>query len=586
MPKGKNPRGKKNGHGRKGKDTFSRRQREVESVDMESSKKLGDSCLRERDNYHTGKSNDWRWYAQSPQLVKDYASYPFGTPVGNVLRTGVDSLDQSSIPGVMSFNFVPTIGWADSEVSPINVAMRRLYSYVRHANSGASNYDAPDLMLYMICVDSALMLHEHMKRMLGIVKDYTPYNRFYPRALAAAMGVQYDDLVMHTADFRGFVNQYGLRLSQLWIPNSMSYMARHSWMCQGVYTDSNTEKAQTYLYVPHGFYQFGYDDEGAGMAKMVTPPWVTTIDVYPGMAATIEQIENFANSLLAPMISNEDFGIMSGDILKAFGNSGIVVPTQIAEDYQILPVYNEEVLSQMENATILGVENPLQSYSTIKPNLDITQQTAVGTGWLMAKPTLYYISEKLATKGQIDGNAGQLAAAWMQPHTMRKLLNFHHSAVTPEEVMVATRLTNMVKPATTSSAPALQTFAFTFEVPTAGSEIVTSSHVFYFTNNASVPGTLVRNNFDPNIVVPSSNGDVGVWRNAIEMVGYLSNFDWHPAAYLRECRVVDGTGLVSASLTPLWSIIEDVDFYTMLDQHNLENMTTAALLSMFTIPQI
>lgn len=63
---------------RKGKDQFSKRQRDVESMDMRSDDRLP-----------KGGDNDWRWYARTPELVKSYASFPFGVATGNFMQYNV-----------------------------------------------------------------------------------------------------------------------------------------------------------------------------------------------------------------------------------------------------------------------------------------------------------------------------------------------------------------------------------------------------------------------------------------------------------------------------------------------------------------
>lgn len=98
----------------------------------------------------------------NPQLVKDVASLSFRTPLGSPSglpsRSNPVGRDRRSIPGIMNLYFVPTIGSSTAgESSAINIAAKNIYSFVRHENSGRINYDAPDLMLYLLALDSAFM---------------------------------------------------------------------------------------------------------------------------------------------------------------------------------------------------------------------------------------------------------------------------------------------------------------------------------------------------------------------------------------------------------------------------------------------
>lgn len=553
---------------RKSKSQLSKRQRDVESVDMRSDSRL-EPEQRGSSDYHTGKPNDWRWYAQNPQLVSDYASFPFGAPLGNLLQYGDRLYDSTSVPGVCAIHFCPAVGLATNENSPINVAMRRLYSFVRHANSGASNYDAPDLMLYMLCVDSALMYHEYLKRAYGVLQDYTAFNRYYPKALITAMGINFDDITANIASFRGYINQYAIKLSQLWIPNSMSYMARHAWMCQGLYTDGTSEKAQTYMYVPDYFLQFTLT-EGVGSAVAIEGPARTA------GGATFKSLMDFGNSLLNPMISNEDFGIMSGDILKAFGSSGIVRPLAITDQYQVLPVYDQEVLSQMENATLLT----LAPGGANQPILTVTQSTAVGTGYLKSGNKF---EVTIGTADVLDAGTEANCAALAAVYSNRQLLNMHHSGVTPAEVMVATRLMNVLEFSTPmgwsldSVSKQITTLA---TVPTMGSEIVTRTIMYKFGGSQGVTTGLQAMPIQKTLFHGASvSGSINTLpiANMFNSLTTVTSFDWHPGIYL-------GLGLGKGVFPTL--PIQDIDYYTFLDKENLVNMTTAALLSEFSIPQI
>lgn len=518
-------------------------------------------------NAHTSTPNDWRWYAQNEQLIKDYASYPFGVPVGNRLNVGIPTIDAGSIPGLMALYFVPRIGVANSENDPINIAMRRLYSFVRHANSGSSNYDAPDLMLYMLSVDGALMYHAYLKRLYAVMLDYTAFNRYYPRALVEASLVDFSDLEANLVQLRGYINQYAVKLSQLWVPNSMSYMARHVWMCEGMYTDSVSAKAQTYMYVPFKFFKFALDTQGVG-SVVYDSPWTSL-----NTRVTVADLISFGNNLLNPMIANEDFGIMSGDILKAFGPSGIINVQGIAEGYQVVPMYSKEVLSQIENSTLMGAT----------PTPPIVQQTAVGTGYLTQDNVFSY---SVSAAGIQASTATNIADAAHAPLTAKHMLNFHDQAPTPEEVMVATRLTQVAGPALNAKY-ADGSVAWDAKVDTLGSEYVSFAAIYTYVYDGEGNVSLYRDAFNTNQIytmnVGTTKNNIVTVMNAItRFLARLSTFDWHPQVTIHVLCNKDG----DVTWSEPQGRFMDVDFYTLLDSTNLANMSLTAILSELTIPQI
>lgn len=145
----------------------------------------------ERDDYkyekdsHKARPNDWRWYANNQQLLKDFANFPYGAPVGRTVPGYYPTANSgSAVPGLCTIELVPSIGVSKNENSAINVSARNIYSYVRHRNSGSTNYEAPDLMIYLMAMDSIYSFLSWMKRLYGLMMDYTPYNRYYPKLLA------------------------------------------------------------------------------------------------------------------------------------------------------------------------------------------------------------------------------------------------------------------------------------------------------------------------------------------------------------------------------------------------------------------
>ena len=119
------------------------------------------SNQRNNDSYDSSANisptNDPAYYALNSQLLVDAASHAFSDATGTKIPWSTKGYNEhlivpdiASIPGVMSFRIAPTVGISTDQSSAVNVAARNIYSYVRHANSGHSNYDAPDLMMYLL----------------------------------------------------------------------------------------------------------------------------------------------------------------------------------------------------------------------------------------------------------------------------------------------------------------------------------------------------------------------------------------------------------------------------------------------------
>lgn len=577
--------------------------RDVEVEDTAKRELRADS--RERRDYSRSRDNDPAWYAHNPQLLKDYASYPFGMPVGMPVELDLPWAPSTTdaIPGVMAYYFSPAVGLAADSTSPINIAARNIYSYVRHANSGHSNYDAPDLMLYIVAMDSIYMYIESLKRLLGVVLDYTPVNRYYPAVLIRAMGYDPDDIAMHTQDLRGYINVLVTKVGSMCIPNSMSFMARHTWMAQGIYTDSSAAKAQTYMYVPMSFYKYGLDSDGAG--QLTLEPLLTAQYLYNGYTTgrKFADIKTFAETLLEPILSSEDMNIMSGDILKAFGTEGVVKLAGVTEGYMVLPTYSAEVLSQIENATIL---NGMLS-------MNISQNKEIGGGYLSntfenTATVPYYYDVTICDTGRTISKGASINSGLVQRTVGaiggKKLLNFHHDGVTPEDVMVATRLTCSLPTQEYSGLTTVSGFGIIGSDVAMlcsdgprnfGTEVVNYAAIYTMQKDVWANGqvhydlecTPISTGMcviDTTITSASSSS-----KSLLPRIARLAQFDWHPGVY-PVLASIDNSGTAGSVFYPAYVGLnlpfQDIDNYTIIDEQNLYNMTQAAVLSEFSVPQM
>lgn len=545
-------------------------------------------------NFYKSKPNDWRWYAQNEQMLKDTASFPYTWPLGHQLNLGPNApaVNAGSIPGIMTIDISPSFGWADNENAPINIAARNIYSYVRHANSGHTNYDSPDLMLYLMAMDSAYSFLAWMKRVYGVAMTYSYTNRYYARAMIKAMGVDYEDLVANLADFRAYINTYAVKIGSLVVPASMSYTAKHVWMYSGYYLDSNQDKAQTYMFNPRGFFVFSLDSDGAGQLSYsqftLFNPSATSEIVKDSEQLKISAIMTYGSSIIDPILAEEDFAIMGGDILKAFGPSNVYMVEQITESYVVYPSYDEEVLDQIQNATLMGyyVASGQFGFETNPPVL----KQSTGKNYLQFMPAFRYpwAVTSYSPEGTLPPGINLMLSD--------RLVTFNHGDITPANTMEASRLTNIYTSYTVSTGS--QIFAAGLST-TIGSEVAHGAHMFYFAEQSASNKTwwlwksrtlylanaltmAVSSTQSAATVVNSLNDTVN---RATLVTMQLSQFDWHPPVSMVICTqaMMNGTNL--AGYVPFAGWYLDVNYYTIVTSSNLQQMTQTALLSMFNVRQ-
>lgn len=497
------------------------------------------------------RSNSPEWYSKNQQLLVDVANLQYANMLGTVTDLGtIDSVsNQFRVPGVMGIYFTPTPGYSEDLTSPINVAARNVFTTMRKHNSGSVNYDAPDLMMYLLAADSLYMFHSMLKRTYGIIRNYTPYNRYYTDSILSMMGWNPRALRQDIARLRAFTNMVAAQLANLATPATMPLFDRHQWMCEGLYLDSDTLKAQTYVFVPQYYLKFENTTDPNGSAlsqvKWAQPAINGSYPIYiQDTGYTLDDAQTFWDSLYTGVMLDEDFNTMSGDLARAFGDSSLTRIMPIPDDYTVLPVYSKEVLSQIENLSVM----PLAYIAS--GSLSVTQNNSINNGAIMCQPT-WTITDGGASFSLSSANSD-------------KLLNMHHDQPTPSDTMVASRLMVFANASRSGSSVTISPTIF-------GSEIVTMALV------ACAPYEPTKGVF----VCPLGDFRFRLSDNYVALQGLalaetsLSTFDWHPLFKLYTSNDTDADDFAG--------IIGDVDVYSQVTPLALRLLHEVAMLSLFNV---
>nr|AVX53818.1 putative capsid [Marmot picobirnavirus] len=490
------------------------------------------------DKVGVNKFNDVSWYARNPQLLRDAGSLSFNNPLGAQLRfndvipanstfQAVSGMDV--IPGVMRISFRPVPGVSRDNSSPVNIAARNIYSFVRHANSGHTNYDSPDLMLYLLAMDNLYMMFNLGKRAYGLARYYSQYNRYVPDELIVAAGFDPADLRRNLANLRYGLNVIAAKLNAFAVPNSMTLFTRHSWMVSNVYKDADEPKAQLYLWTPSEY--FVYNETGSPRGGYLQ---ITTNQLWK-----VEEYLESLNVAVAAVVESEDLNIMSGDILKAYGTGKLWTLGPIGEEYAIEPVYNVEVLNQMHNTTMFyrAGTQPWTTRDNIRQDPD--------TGAI------------LCGEQQLTPFVSNAAGAHQGFPIM---INMPRGDVTPDMVMVATRNTTQLR---ISDAADVETV----NIDSMGSEMITGFTIYTKELDSSTANTYTVLPFNSIVVIPTSGSSQVTMAELVQ----ISNFDWHPILYLTTGDTFVG-------------YLGDISNNTLIDANTLEKLHSTALLSELDVP--
>lgn len=480
--------------------------------------------------------NDPMWYAKNEQMLRDAASYSYNSPIGTDLPFQFDltikhDLKTTAVPSLMSVQFIMGPGVSEDAASPVNLAAQNIYSYVRYHNSGSKNYDSPDLMMYLLAMDSLYAAWNWLKRIYGYCFVYSQYNTTMPECFAAADHIDLADFRANLANFREYLNLTAAQISSFCVPAVMPLFTRHSWMCSNIYKDSNTNKAQMYMFVPRLFYKFS--ETGSTYGTSLIPVDIPGFKAGGTHLATLSEVQTWFSDLINAVSYSEDFGIMSGDILKAYGQEKLFKLSPVMDDYSVIPVYNEEVLTQIHNATVLV------GYKA--DTMHVVQDPT--NGWVKWTP-MFNAGGAMSFKNNV-------------------LVNMPWDDVTPANTMVATRLTATFKKTDDQG---------TFAIGAMGSEFISGLRLIRFYQG----GLHVSANFGQYFSLHAGSTDDDIFR-LMDTVTQISQFDWHP--------MIDLFSGKDSSLT-FAGHLGDINNYTTMTTLDLQRIHRTAVLSEYNVPQL
>lgn len=494
-------------------------------------------------------------------------SYPAGQAntvgvSGGVKFTGnVANVYQKAIPTLVTASIIPTFGRNVGQNDPLNITAQELYTNVRYANSGSRNYDTNDLALYLLGMADVYSYINYMVRLYAIMTSFTPMNRALPRALVEANYADYDDLLGRTAELRYGINLLIDKTSSLVAPDVLKLFERRASIYTQVFIESESVRDQMYMYVPEGFMKFALDSDGAGMLQF-TPFGQNNGSLQPKY--TLDQLLSFGNSLIDQYFRDEDSGIISGDLLKAYGDR-VYGLAMIPERVPLNMTTDVNVLNQFKNALVLGC------YDLENVNPFNVVQNSTKT-FLTSTPIVSY-TEILQNIDTVPGFDAALKLGFkkaiMASHGGLQLLSFPNQTPSQDDVVEATRLHYAYDTNTISTSVLLYT----------GSEIC---------NRITVYKPNVTTNSNGPVNVPTmfvAAGNPGAQGNSmaysqnefINTVCNVSACKWCPAIHILYATAVTAD---AATITNTQNNdVMQVANFTYVDQSVLKRMHEAVLMN-------
>jgi hypothetical protein len=396
----------------------------------------------QKDAASNSTGNPFELYSKNAALIENATKINTNNPLGvkvnlfnntdykALVDDGVVATNHSRwdiVPGVGVFEFVAGPGPSRDPNSAVNIAANSLYAYIRHANSGAANYDSTSLMMLMLAMDNAYMWYFLLIRLYGTLSLYSAENRYYPRCLVAAQGFDFESCKAQMNNLQFQINRFGKILNSLYIPR-FKIFDRHRWCCENYFLDDNSTKAQTYLLKPAGLHFLNEEvDADHAFGNLIYVPW-SQLNYGSTSELTYDDILGVIDRFAEILQYSSDVAMISGDIKKAYGAENCMSVPSITMDFDKLPVKDDVVLSMIHNMFILDYSNVQNS------DLDIIQKLNPGNAFFYVTwdPMAHYA-------GRFDDTPpGKFRRALSNG---KRLLNYYNDDPSPEEIVESTRFT-------------------------------------------------------------------------------------------------------------------------------------------------
>lgn len=497
------------------------------------------------------RHNDPNWYF-SDTMKKTVANFAYTYPNGSAFDLDLRGRYANRVPGILILQHMPAFGGGSTtgHSTALNMAAHNIYSFVRHLNSGGSNYDAPDLLVYILCVSQLYSAHSWMRRLYGLLRTYDPNNWYKPEGIFNALGIDFHDFREHIVDFRAYINMFATKIATLKIPKDLGITKRHIWMYENIYKDEESVHAQLMMFEPDGFYMFNEtktETQTYGGAEYV-PFFRERFENNVVHQMTYYDLVDYMDALVDASFLSEDHNIMSGDIFKAYqGNCEDAY--QIDESYITEPVYEESFNLQVSNAVIGGCT--ASEGNATWQNDGIVQNPT--TGGLTNNILFSYSGGNETIRNKIQ-----------EVLESKRFINHHKDDPTVDDNVEATRLIQIPRVVNAGGSALISYYEH------AASGLIVNATIYY--GSVDSFGNQAFRKLFLNSCYVFDNESPALF---IELMTALNMFRCKPCFYFTD----EVNGLSSTA----FGYLNDLYTYTLIDKYTLDRMNDVAILGLLGI---
>lgn len=430
----KKSKGNASNKGQGNKSYKGRNQSNYRSRESDSKEKFQDkgTCV------NTYGKNEPSWYNRESRLIADATKISMANQLGRVVKMGGSNIADSAnsvpadfvVPGVMAFKMVNTPGIARDANDGVNLAAAMLFQKIRKNISTVANYSSADVMLYALGIDNIYSQYANLTRCFGMLNAYSAFNLYAPRSvIRAAYGfsdAEIDKIMANINDYRARFNNLIFKASTLYLPTDFSIVQRHAWLYSNYFMDTIGTKSQIYVHRMMGIHKLNetFSKQGTALEYIES---ATTLSELLDQFATCIEVYRSSDSMMR----------IAADMRRAFETSNAWSLAYVDETYIIVPMpVDQHIRSQLHNMDIY----PTPAYNKIKQYAVTPNDSTAGTFHIGqdVNSNIIVFNPILRTSDTEWHNDG---AQLFAPTWCNKLLDFHGTEVTSDDILEATRNT-------------------------------------------------------------------------------------------------------------------------------------------------
>lgn len=523
--------------------------------------------------------NDISWYSRNPNLLAAAASFPYPYRPGMMLRPSMDFQDVNPaynanvrIPGVMALEWMPSVGYATENIDPISVCAKEFYAKVRSAFSGSLDADPPDFIMYLMALDSIYTYIAWLKRLYRVLTAWDPQNFNMPDALLQAMGISAAEVAQLRVDkvkLWQLINELVLQTRKFKCPAVMDIFNRHYWMSDNVYSDASSLNSQFYMFNLAAVYILDPNmdipgdatNKAAGLRVVKLP---TTSSPLAEGSVTAQTLYEFGLALIQALVSWDDGYLIAGYLTRAYEGVPSFTVDELPADQPFNVLYDEEVLTQIENCrTIADGECWYSRDQTQFNGFSITANVYQNpnTNTIVSTP-------QVRVNSAADALSGYQVYSGM--YSLDPIITLRSDAPTPVMTTIASRLTAVPHQVTNAAGTTVIAYSVGTEIPivwhyvlaqqTESSYGVALRQFAVYTNGGGTPGA----------------AEFSTISRLIIQSAVTSQFDWSPLFYSV------GRTLASETTQEVFTNFQlhgDIHNVTTVERETMRNLHKVCILS-------